>query len=216
MTIEGSWRITEPRPGWPGLVEGHAPRAVRLRAGALDRWDSSLPLFVFAAQQWARDRGIACDTDELPAGLREVLGQLARSHETSVPVDRSESFLTNVGLATADALAKTRAILDFVGECVLAAQRVARQPGKFRWGDCLGEMQQCGAMALPIGRLTSKLTRLGKSPMERPSRTRQKSRASRSDWAMRASLMRPSSIAAAKNSSASPAPAVLSAINQKG
>ena len=60
----------------------------------------------------------------LPAGLREVLGQLARSHETSVPVDRSESFLTNVGLATADALAKTRAILDFLGECVLAAQRL--------------------------------------------------------------------------------------------
>ena len=155
VTVGGVWRITEPRPAWAELAAGRVPGGVRLRAGGLGRWDSSLPLFVFAAQQWSRERGITCDTDELPAGLREVLGQLARSHETSVPVDRSESFLTNVGLATADALAKTRAILDFVGECVLAAQRVARQPGKFRWGDCLGEMQQCGAMALPIVSLIS-------------------------------------------------------------
>jgi phospholipid/cholesterol/gamma-HCH transport system permease protein len=155
VTVEGVWRITAPRPVWEALFAGRVPGRLVLRAGALGRWDSSLPLFVFEAQQWARGRGIGCVTEELPAGLREVLGQLARSHETSVPVDRSESFLTNVGLATADALAKTRAILDFVGECVLAAQRVARQPGRFRWGDCFGEMQQCGAMALPIVSLIS-------------------------------------------------------------
>lgn len=153
--LEGVWRVTAPRPAWRGLVEGRSPGIVRLRAGELGRWDSSLPLFVFAAQQWARERGIACDTDALPANLREVLSQLARSHETSVPVDRAESFLTNVGLATADTLAKARAILGFVGECVLGVQRLARRPGKFRWGDCLGEMQQCGAMALPIVSLIS-------------------------------------------------------------
>lgn len=150
VVLEGVWRVTAPRPVWQTLIEGRAPGLVRLRAGELGRWDSSLPLFVFAAQQWARERGIACDADALPANLREVLSQLARSHETSVPVDRTESFLTNVGMATADTLAKSRAILDFVGECVLGVQRLARRPGKFRWGDCFGEMQQCGAMALPI------------------------------------------------------------------
>ncbi|MFM9030450.1 MAG: ABC transporter permease, partial [Opitutaceae bacterium] len=153
--LEGVWRVTAPRPSWKGLVEERTPGIVRLRAGELGRWDSSLPLFVFAAQQWARERGIACDTDALPTNLREVLAHLARSHETSVPVDRAESFLTNVGLATADTWAKARAILGFVGECVLGVQRLARPPGKFRWGDCLGEMQQCGAMALPIVSLIS-------------------------------------------------------------
>jgi phospholipid/cholesterol/gamma-HCH transport system permease protein len=155
VTVEGVWRITEQRPDWAALAAGLEPGRVFLRAGALGRWDSSLPLFVFAAQEWARGRGISCETEGLPPALREVLGQLARSHETSVPVDRSESFLTNVGLASTDVLAKTRAILDFVGECVLAVQRVARQPGRFRWGDCFREMQQCGAMALPIVSLIS-------------------------------------------------------------
>ncbi len=155
VTVEGVWRITERRPDWAALAAGLEPAGVRLRAGALGRWDSSLPLFVFAAQEWARGRGISCETEGLPPALREVLGQLARSHETSVPVDRSESFLTDVGVASTDAVAKTRAILDFVGECVLAAQRVARQPGRFRWGDCFREMQQCGAMALPIVSLIS-------------------------------------------------------------
>ncbi|MEY4090021.1 MAG: hypothetical protein RJB55_2292, partial [Verrucomicrobiota bacterium] len=153
--LGGVWRVTAARPAWRGLVEGRTPGMVRLRAGELGRWDSSLPLFIFSAQQWARERGIACDTDALPANLREVLSQLARSHETSVPVDRAESFLTNVGLATADTLAKARAILGFVGECVLGVQRLARRPGKFRWADCFGEMQQCGAMALPIVSLIS-------------------------------------------------------------
>ena len=109
VVVEGVWRVTAPRPAWRGLLEGRSPGIVRLRAGELGRWDSSLPLFVFAAQQWARERGIACDADGLPANLREVLSQLARSHETSVPVDRAESFLTNVGVATADTLAKARA-----------------------------------------------------------------------------------------------------------
>jgi phospholipid/cholesterol/gamma-HCH transport system permease protein len=38
----------------------------------------------------------------------------------------------------------------FVGESVLGAIGVFRNPLKFRWADCLWQMQQCGAMALPI------------------------------------------------------------------
>ena len=79
------------------------------------------------------------------------------SHETSVPFDRSENFITTVGVATQDLLAKIRAIFYFVGECVLAAQQLVRKPRKFRWHDCLDEMQQCGAMALPIVSLVSLL-----------------------------------------------------------
>ena len=51
VTVGGVWRITEPRPAWAELAAGRVPAGVRLRAGGLGRWDSSLPLFVFAAQQ---------------------------------------------------------------------------------------------------------------------------------------------------------------------
>ena len=46
-------------------------------------------------------------------------------------------------------------LANFLGECVLGAIRLAKNPKKFRWGDCLEEMQQCGAMALPIVSLIS-------------------------------------------------------------
>jgi phospholipid/cholesterol/gamma-HCH transport system permease protein len=38
---------------------------------------------------------------------------------------------------------------------VLSTLYLAKHPNKFRWADCLREMQQCGAMALPIVGLIS-------------------------------------------------------------
>jgi phospholipid/cholesterol/gamma-HCH transport system permease protein len=128
---------------------------VHLRAEGLERWDSSLLLFVFAAQQWCRESGAYCDLDALPPKMRGLLEQLSRSHESSVPFDRSQDFLTIVGLATQNVAVQVRGILDFVGECVLSTVRLVQSPRKFRWGDCFNEMQQCGAMALPIVSLIS-------------------------------------------------------------
>ncbi len=155
VVLGGTWQITKARPSWTALLEDRAPTRVQLRAEGLGRWDSSLLLFLFAARQWCRAQGAYCDLDALPAKVRELLAQLEASHETSVPFDRSESFLTSVGLATQSVSVKTREILDFVGECVLSTVRLVRSPRKFRWHDCFGEMQQCGAMALPIVSLIS-------------------------------------------------------------
>ena len=155
VSLAGTWQITESRPSWAGFLGTRNPARVRLRVEAVEKWDSSLLLFLFAAQQWCRVTGAYCDTDALPEKIRTLLVQLAASHETSVPFDRSENFLVTVGTATQDLLVKVRSIFTFVGECVLSAGRLVRNPRKFRWGDCLFEMQQCGAMALPIVSLIS-------------------------------------------------------------
>jgi phospholipid/cholesterol/gamma-HCH transport system permease protein len=157
VVLSGTWQITEPRPSWSELLGAQTPDRVRLNVAAVDKWDSSLLLFLFEVQQWCRVAGAQCDLDGLPAKIRTLLSQLAASHETSVPFDRSENFITKVGVATQDLYAKIQAIFYFVGECVLGAQQVARNPRKFRWRDCLNEMQQCGAMALPIVSLVSLL-----------------------------------------------------------
>jgi len=157
VALSGTWQITEPRPSWAGLLAGRNPTRVRLRVAEVEKWDSALLLFLFEAQQWCRSAGAYCEADALPEKIRALLVQLAASHETSVPFDRSENFFTTVGLAAQDILAKVRVIFQFVGECVLGAQRLARSPRKFRWRDCLEEMQQCGAMALPIVSLVSLL-----------------------------------------------------------
>jgi phospholipid/cholesterol/gamma-HCH transport system permease protein len=98
---------------------------------------------------------VPCEVEGLPEKIRQLLAQLVSSHEKSVPVDRAENFFVTVGLATRDAWLRVRQISDFVGETVLSAAQLARNPAKFRWHDCIDEMQQCGAMALPIVSLIS-------------------------------------------------------------
>jgi phospholipid/cholesterol/gamma-HCH transport system permease protein len=155
VTVGGAWRVTEPRPAWAALAPAEGAARVRVRADELGRWDTSLLLFLFEVQQWCQGRGVACECEALPGKLCGMLAELAGSHARSVPVDRKPSFLTGVGLASIDLVAQLRGILDFVGECALSTVALVRSPRKFRWSDCFGEMQQCGAMALPIVSLIS-------------------------------------------------------------
>ena len=150
LVLGGTWQITEPRPTWTELLAGRKPPRVRVTAHELARWDSSLLLFLFEVKQWCRVTGAYFDTDALPERLRKLLEELATAHETSVPFDRSQGFLTTVGIATQDTLEKSRDIFHFVGECVLSAVKLAKHPKKFRWADCIAEMQACGPMAVPI------------------------------------------------------------------
>jgi len=155
VALAGTWQVTAPRPAWDEVRGAQNPSRVRLRADEVAKWDSSLLLFLFEVQQWCRVTGAYCDTEALPEKIRALLAQLAASHETSVPFDRSGSFFTAVGLATQDVWVQAKEISHFVGECVLSVVRLMASPRKFRWGDCLEEMQHCGAMALPIVSLIS-------------------------------------------------------------
>ena len=155
VALSGVWRITDARPSWAELVGANPPRRVRVQMEAVEKWDSSLLLFVFELQEACRTAGVDCDVSAMPAKVRTLLGQLAVSHNSSVPSDRTESFLTGVGNATVDAWSKAKEIMQFVGECVLSGVRLVRLPHKFRWKDCVDEMQQCGAMSLPIVSLIS-------------------------------------------------------------
>ncbi len=157
VRLAGSWQITEARPTWHELRGAQNPARVRLHTDGVEKWDSSLLLFLFEAQQWCRVSGADFDGEALPEKIRTLLSQLAASHEMSVPIDRSTSFLSSVGLAIQDTVVKAQAISHFVGECVLGAIGLARSPRRFRWRDCFDEMQQCGAMALPIVSLVSLL-----------------------------------------------------------
>ena len=157
VALAGAWQITGPRPSWPELLGARKPARVRLRADGVGSWDTSILLFLSAAQEWCRGSGAQCDMAALPEKIRALLAQMETAHRKGAPLDRSENFLTSVGRATLDTLVKAREISHFVGECVLSTVRLVRSPRRFRWGDCLDEMQQCGAMALPIVSLVSLL-----------------------------------------------------------
>lgn len=155
VAVAGTWSITTPRPSWEAVRAGRRPERVALASEGLGGWDSSLLLFLFEVRTWCQAAGAECDTDALPEKINVLLRQMTVSHETSVPADRSENLLTTVGEATFDALRKARAFSHFIGECVLGALRSCKRPHKFRWRDAVEEMQNCGAMALPIVSLIS-------------------------------------------------------------
>ena len=157
VELQGAWRITERRPLWAGLLAGADPAQVKLVWGRLEDWDSALLLFFFEVRQWCRTKNALCDFSDLPDALQRMLRQLEVVSETRRGADRSRDFLSMVGFAAQDVWAKTKEITTFVGECVISAAGLLKTPHKFRWRDCLDEMQQCGAMALPIVSLISLL-----------------------------------------------------------
>jgi phospholipid/cholesterol/gamma-HCH transport system permease protein len=160
ITVSGIWRVTDPRPVWSELIAGQNPARIGLRAGDLGYWDTSLVVFLFEIQEWSSARKIAVDPSGLPAKIQSLLAQLAASHQLSVPQDRAEGLSAFVGNLTLCLWGGVREIFQFCGECVLGLGRLLRRPGKFRWGDCIDQMQQCGAMALPIVSLISFLVGL--------------------------------------------------------
>ncbi len=150
VTLAGTWQVTHPRPLFRDLLGEAKPSVVSVRMEAVERWDTSLLLFLFEVEQWCRGAGATFDSAALPPKVQLLLGQLTRAHAASLPQDRSANFFAIVGVATQQTGVQVREIFHFLGECVLSTVRLVSSPRKFRWRDCLAEMQQCGAMALPI------------------------------------------------------------------
>jgi phospholipid/cholesterol/gamma-HCH transport system permease protein len=100
VAIGGTWRVTDPRPKWVEILGPAEPATVRPKVEDLERWDTSLLLFLYEQQTWCRTHGRYFDADSLPEDIRKLLAQLAASDEKSAPFDRSEGFLSAVGLAT--------------------------------------------------------------------------------------------------------------------
>lgn len=160
VALGGVWQVTAPRPSWTAVLGGRKPSRLRVSVRDVEKWDTSLLLFVFELQTWCRAAGAECDLSALPEKIRALMVQFNAAHEHSVPTDRSESFVTGVGSATLESWSRARTAATFLGESVLGMMRLLARPHKFRWRDCLDEMQQCGAMALPIVSLISFLVGL--------------------------------------------------------
>ena len=160
VALSGTWQITAARPSWTRLRGERKPTRIRVSVDGVEKWDTSLLLFLFEVQEWSRIEGIHCDTEALPEKISTLLAQFVTAHETSVPFDRSESFLSGVGRTTIETWKRGREASTFVGESVIGIVQLIRRPAKFRWHDCFDEMQQCGAMALPIVSLISFLVGL--------------------------------------------------------
>jgi phospholipid/cholesterol/gamma-HCH transport system permease protein len=155
VALEGAWRLQGSTPRWGSVVGKAKPPAVRLSADGVSQWDTSLVAFVGEAQRWCGDLGVPCDTAPLPEKMRLLGGQFAESLRAGPRIERTQSLLVEVGTSTRIAVTQSRDFLQFIGECWIGAKRLVTGQAGFRWNDCIGEMQKCGAMALPIVSLIS-------------------------------------------------------------
>jgi len=151
VTLGGSWKVTADKPDWTPERFPAKGRTVRVAlAEDIGEWDSSLLLFVHELRSQVERSGGVCDVASLPESMRGMLAQFKAACEQVRSQDRTRNLLVAVGEATQDILGKAREIARFVGECVLSGVHLAKNPHKFRLRDFLDEMQQCGAMSLPI------------------------------------------------------------------
>jgi len=156
VRLGGEWRITAKRPAWSALVENQKPNRVRLTADGLGAWDSSLALFLREASVWAEAQGALVETRGMPEGVAKLTALMAQRPAKPVgPPAVSYGLFSVVGLATFSLWGEMKDMSRLVGECTYSVGRFFRAQAQFRWRDCLLEMQQCGAMALPIVGLIS-------------------------------------------------------------
>ncbi len=162
VELGGRWRMTDPRPAWSRLHSGKRPARVRLVFVELESWDSSLIVFISTVQAWCRANDVQFEVDALPQEIATLLNQYAaaQTKEAPPPAGRPVGFLAMVGYAGGDVWKKFLELSNFVGEVTLSTLYLLRRPRKFRWADCLEEMEKCGAMALPIVGLISLLVGL--------------------------------------------------------
>ena len=157
VALSGAWRLEGRPPRWAGVMRGRtaAPARVRLTGAGLESWDTSVLLFIADARAWCDRTGIPLELEALPGRMRDLAGRMDRPGQPQDGPPHCENLLGGIGLATMAAVRQAGQILSFLGECALDTTRLVTGRSGFRWRDCLAEMQQCGAMALPIVSLIS-------------------------------------------------------------
>lgn len=156
VRVGGDWRITDKHPDWEQLLDGRQPRAVVLSGPELGAWDSSLALFIRCVQLWCGKSGATLVLEQLPAGAVRLAASLTRDPlAPAVQPLGLPDLPTAVGTETVRLWRETKDFSQLVGECVFSMGRFFKAQAHFRWRDCFAEMQQCGAMALPIVGLIS-------------------------------------------------------------
>lgn len=155
IKLGGDWRITQRRPQWSDAVRNHRPTKIVLRANGLGSWDSSLALYLQAAQKWSEANQAEYLVEGFPEAVEKLTATLSKKRVQPAKAQGLPDLFTALGGATFRLWAETKDLAQLVGDCVFSGGRFFRGQAQFRWRDCFYEMQQCGAMALPIVGLIS-------------------------------------------------------------
>ena len=151
LTVGGRWDHAAERPQWKP-AKGATLRRVEIVVTELERWDGSLVLFLGEVRRLCERRHWALAVRGLPAGIPPAL---VRPQRGPAGTGGGWTWFAEVGVAARKFVDDALDYARFVGNCTIGFAHLLRKPGSFRWGDCLIQMQQCGAQGLPIVGLIS-------------------------------------------------------------
>jgi phospholipid/cholesterol/gamma-HCH transport system permease protein len=155
VEIAGNWLDRTNLPDVGAIVEDLTKRAVKVLefdASRLGRWDSALMVRILALNDHCAKERVEFRANTLPPGLAKLmaLSQAVPERKDAVRTTAKAPWVQRVGESGIATFDGARAMLTFLGECVLAVGRLARGKAQFRFSDMLLVMQQTGPQALPI------------------------------------------------------------------
>jgi phospholipid/cholesterol/gamma-HCH transport system permease protein len=160
IRLAGVWSIREtlPEPEEAAReVEGLGAKTVTFDAGAIERWDSGLLIFLLRLEHLLKEKGVDLDREGLPEGVRQMLAlaEVVPEREDARGKDDSKSVVARLGISTTDAWKGVVSGVEFLGRVVIAFGNLGRGRARFRRSDLFLHMQEAGAEALPIVTLIS-------------------------------------------------------------
>lgn len=163
VNISGQWLLEKKTPS-PEIVlkelnkNSHIDQIV-FNAEKMEKWDSSLLLFLMHLKNKCLSQNIKIKYTAFPQGVIRLIGLSSSNKNQKKPHIQSHhtrlTFFEKIGDSTIRAIQQLRDILDFIGEAVLAFLNIIRGKPRFRKSDFLIFIQDSGAGSLPIISLIS-------------------------------------------------------------
>jgi phospholipid/cholesterol/gamma-HCH transport system permease protein len=171
VRLSGTWSLSDglrPAGELTRVLEASPVRTVRFDAGAVERWDTSLVVFLARLHDSCREREVGLDTSGLPAGARRLL-ELARQgavlgggappglEERSWRERRKgrgarggELWLDRLGWKAIHSYRALGGKIDFFGSTMEASLRMLRGRTRRLRTRFLHHLQQAGVDTLPV------------------------------------------------------------------
>ncbi len=160
--VLGEWRIFSPLPQPQDVIarlEGHMDiRDIAVEFSGIQEWDSGLVSFLLGWERECARRKVRVSYDGLPPGAHKLLtlASAGNKKNTQRP-DSYEAFTELTGKKAAAVTGAILALLDFLGETVVAFGRFLGGKAYFRRDDFIFIVQRCGADAFFLVSLISVL-----------------------------------------------------------
>jgi len=158
--LEGDWVLEARRPrtdeATREIESRTAVTTVAVDGAALGVWDTGLLTFLIELDKYCRNRAIALEAREIPAGARRLFDLATAVPEYAgedLPADRP--LLARVGDAALETASGFGAMLEFVGDVAIALGRMTTGRARVRKRDVALFIQEAGFEALPIVSLIS-------------------------------------------------------------